>query len=140
MTFALAAVLFLTLLSGDSLSGQIPVLQAAGPPAGIVSDEFNGASLDPMWTFVDPVGDSTFVLTGSQIAISVPAAVDHDIWNTGVNAARIMQPSADADFEIQLLRTDMSCKEYWLKRTRKTSFGSVLTVLETAVRSYSLHM
>lgn len=97
---ALAALLFFT-LSGDSLSGQIPVLQAAGPPAGIVSDEFNGAALDPVWTFVDPVGDSSFTMTGSQIAMSVPAGSDHDVWRSGIDAARIMQSSSDADFEVE---------------------------------------
>jgi regulation of enolase protein 1 (concanavalin A-like superfamily) len=71
-------------------------------PAGVRSDQFNSGSLDTdIWTYIDPRGDSSISLTGSQLAISVPAGTSHDAWSGGNFAPRIMQPVSNADFEIE---------------------------------------
>ncbi len=64
--------------------------------ASSVSDEFGGSALDQvLWTPVNPVGDGTFSVAGSELSIGVPAGTAHDIWTTGARAPRVMQPVAD---------------------------------------------
>jgi len=75
--------------------------------ASLISDDFNSCSLNPMWTFVDPVGDSSYDLVGAltectHLAITVPQGIEHQLWTTGPNAARMMQPALDDDFEIEV--------------------------------------
>ena len=75
---------------------------SGGSPSGLETDNFNSGSLDPRWTFVDPVGDSTLAMTGTQASISVPAGSSHDIWQNENWAPRIRQSANDADFELEL--------------------------------------
>jgi regulation of enolase protein 1 (concanavalin A-like superfamily) len=71
--------------------------------AGIVSDDFNGASLDTsLWTLVDPVGDSTLSFDGAHALLGVPAGVDHSVWRSGNKSARLMQPAADEDLGVEV--------------------------------------
>ena len=71
--------------------------------AGIVSDDFNGASLDTsLWTLVDPVGDSMLNLDGAHALLGVPAGVDHSVWNSGNKSARLMQPAANEDLGVEV--------------------------------------
>ncbi len=74
---------------------------SASSPAGIGSDEFNGSSLSSTWTVVDPRGDSTVTVGGGTVSISSPGSPTHDIWVNGVNAARIMQPVSNNDFQVE---------------------------------------
>jgi hypothetical protein len=74
---------------------------AASEDVTIESDDFNSTTLHPRWTFVDPRGDSTLTLNGTNALIAVPAGTDHDIWTDGNYAARLMQPANDVDFEIE---------------------------------------
>jgi len=75
--------------------------------SNIVSDDFNTCRLNTsLWTFVDPVGDSTLTLTETHTpnacaTIAIPAGTDHDIWTSGNFAPRLMQPANDANFEIE---------------------------------------
>ena len=65
-----------------------------------VSDDFNGCELNPsLWTFVNPLNDSSVAMTGGHAEISVPSGVTHDLWTSGRNAPRIMQYVDDGDFE-----------------------------------------
>ncbi|MCF6339024.1 MAG: fibronectin type III domain-containing protein [Gammaproteobacteria bacterium] len=67
------------------------------------SDDFSSSSLDAsLWTTVDPRGDSTFQLNGTQLNISVPGGLNHDLWETDQNAARVLQDIGDTDFEIEI--------------------------------------
>ncbi len=72
----------------------------------IVSDDFNRSALDSTrWTVVNPLGDATVttVSTGTDsasVAISIPGGVAHDVWTGVKNAARIMQPANNVDFEV----------------------------------------
>ena len=70
--------------------------------SGIVSDDFNAGTLNTsLWTFVNPVGDGTESLNGTELLLNVPADVDHDIWDNGNRSVRVMQPANNTDFEIE---------------------------------------
>ena len=70
--------------------------------SGIQSDDFNSCALNSgRWNFVDPVGDSQLTMTGSQAQIDVPGGVDHDVWINGNRAPRLLQSTANTDFEIE---------------------------------------
>ena len=71
-------------------------------PSGIVSDNFNSNSLNTnLWTFTNPFGLADLSMTGTQAVISLPQGLSHDPW-TSNDAARIMQPCNDADFEVEV--------------------------------------
>ena len=77
-------------------------LLSAGTVSAIVSDDFKTPSLNPVWTFVNPVSDATLTMTGTNVEIAVPSGTAHDVWSSGNFAPRIMQSAADADFEIEV--------------------------------------
>jgi regulation of enolase protein 1 (concanavalin A-like superfamily) len=87
-----------TIVSPDATF--VPPCPDAGAP---VSDDFTSTTLNTnVWTFVNPVNDGgSYSLNGSSIQLSVPAGNGHDVWTTGDNAVRIMQPVSDADFEVE---------------------------------------
>lgn len=89
--------------NGNSSSATQSVTIIAGGTGGIVSDDFNQGTLDTgIWTFVDPIGNSTLSLNGAQAAIGAPATTAHDIWTAGNFAPRLMQAVLDADFEVEI--------------------------------------
>ena len=71
------------------------------------SDDFSASNLDTnLWTWADPVGGSRFALTGTGTAdavleIHVPAGAPHDLW-TSNSAVRVMQPTLDIDFGLEV--------------------------------------
>ncbi|MFZ1027056.1 MAG: Ig-like domain-containing protein, partial [Limnoraphis robusta] len=70
------------------------------------SDDFSQVALDPQWTFIDPLSNSFYQLTGTgsenaHLELSVPAGTAHDAWN-GNNAVRMMQPAVNTDFELEV--------------------------------------
>jgi regulation of enolase protein 1 (concanavalin A-like superfamily) len=68
-----------------------------------VSDDFSGSVLDSsVWSVSDPLGDGSFVMTGTQLAISVGAGAVHDPWSGANTTARVMQPANDTDFELEV--------------------------------------
>ena len=69
----------------------------------MTSDDFNACAVDgSVWTFVDPVGDSSVSVNGTQLELSVPAGTAHDVWSGGNMAPRLMQPVGDSDFEVEV--------------------------------------
>jgi FG-GAP repeat/Bacterial cadherin-like domain len=70
---------------------------------GNVVDDFNGPTLNTtVWTYTNPLNDAPLTMTGTQVRIAVPANRNHFTWS-GVNSApRIMQATANADFEIEV--------------------------------------
>jgi hypothetical protein len=86
--------------------GPMMILERSRSPApavGFVGDDFNTPSLDTgVWSFIDPLGDSTMVMTGTQLELSVPAGVRHDLWENANEVPRILQPAADTDFELEV--------------------------------------
>ncbi len=68
-----------------------------------VSDDFNDCELNGQtWTFINPLGDASLVMTGGQAKIVVPAGSSHDIWSGGRNAPRIMQYANNGNFEFDV--------------------------------------
>jgi len=88
---------------------------------GIVSDDFQGSVLDTgLWTFVDPVGDGDYALDGAgtsdaRLLLSVPAGTDHDVWTAGNRAVRVMQPSPNEDFEIEVKFESQPSQKYQMQ-------------------------
>ena len=78
-----------------------------------VSDYFSSGSLDtPPWTFVDPVGDSTAVVVGGVLQISVPAGVTHQLYPPNKTAARVMQSVANTDFGVEVKFDSVPSMQY----------------------------
>jgi hypothetical protein len=74
----------------------------SSPSHGPVSDNFNKTVLDTsLWTFMNPVGDATVTVNGSQALISLPPGQTHDLWTAGNRSARLMQSISDVDFEVE---------------------------------------
>jgi len=70
-------------------------------PNGPFSDNFNLCSLDAMWgTPINPSGLATFVSTGTDLRITVPEGVEHNIWKDGNFAARVMQDADNTDLQL----------------------------------------
>lgn len=66
------------------------------------SDDFSAATLDTtVWTVADPLGDATLQMTGTNLLVHVPGRVAHTMWDTSRNAPLLLQPMADADFELE---------------------------------------
>jgi regulation of enolase protein 1 (concanavalin A-like superfamily) len=70
--------------------------------SGLVSDDFNGNVDSSVWTFYDPVGDSTLSTTETQAIITVPSGSSHDLWKDSLFAPRIRQAANNADFEVEV--------------------------------------
>ena len=71
------------------------------PP--VVSDDFNSCTLDSdLWTFVDPLGDGSLSMNGTQVLLHVPGGVAHGVGPTGHFGPRIMRLVADEDFEVEV--------------------------------------
>lgn len=83
------------------LLGAVGARSAHG--AALVSDDFATGALDPLvWTFVDPRGDASVVMTGTHAQIVVPATgLAHDVWTNGNFLPRLMQFVEDTDFEVE---------------------------------------
>jgi beta-xylosidase len=72
---------------------------APGPP---VADSFNSGSLNTaLWSFVNPVGDGSYSLNGSELLLVVPAGANHDPTFGGTdNSLRVVQTIANGDFGV----------------------------------------
>lgn len=82
----------------------VPFTTGSGPPAsGFVSDDFSApAASAGLWTFVDPLGDSSLAVDGGTARISPGAAQTHDYWVGADALPRIVQAMADQDFEVEV--------------------------------------
>ena len=73
-------------------------LTFAATSSFFISDDFNDCTLDTgLWTFLNPAGDGSLAMNGTQLILSVPTGTVHTVWGTGpgdfVNSvARIRQP------------------------------------------------
>lgn len=93
-------------LSKQLLVAAIAILafvQTAVAAGGPISDEFNTTPLNTsLWTVVNPVGDGSVSLNGTQAQLSLPAGSEHDIWKTGNRSLRLMQAMGDIDFKVEV--------------------------------------
>ncbi len=77
--------------------------QTKAAPAAIRSDDFSACVINSaVWSYIDPLGDSPLVWTGSGAQISVPADTGHDIWRSTLGAPRLMQYVANQDFDVEV--------------------------------------
>lgn len=95
--------------SYDTQSFTISVTSAGG--SFFTSDAFcvDGAP-NGIWSVYDPYdisggsdpGETSFTVSGGKLVIDVPAGYDHDLWSgSNNNAARILQPVQNNDFEME---------------------------------------
>ena len=70
--------------------------------SGIFSDDFSACELDNRWTWINPLNDSSFTPNGRQVEITVPGGTTHNIWTTGIDVPRLMQPSNNTDFTVEV--------------------------------------
>ncbi len=91
------------------------IIMSAGLPAWadtaageFQSDDFNSCELKPIWTFVDPLGDTTAptiqgAFSGdSKVAIVVPGGSTHELYNGIITAPYIIQSTTDTDFTLEV--------------------------------------
>jgi len=69
---------------------------------GVISDDFDGCGAlnTDLWTWIDPLGQAEYEMTGSQVKITVPPGVNYEIWKNGNNSARLMQDIANTNFAL----------------------------------------
>ena len=79
------------------------LLGTATASAQDVLDDFNGPTLNTsVWTYTNPLSDAPLTMTGTQVRIAVPGNRNHFTWS-GINSApRIMQTTANTDFELEV--------------------------------------
>lgn len=69
-------------------------------PSGPFSDPFDSCGLNPRWgTPINPLGDATIGVNGTQLSIAVPEGATHNLWNNIDTAPRIMQDADNLNFE-----------------------------------------
>jgi lysophospholipase L1-like esterase len=89
------------------------LLRVTTPPSGVTSDNFNAAALNSsLWSFVDPLGDASVSLTGSQVRIAIPAGAGHDLWTGANHAPRLLQTVPDADLSVEAKFDAVMTSEY----------------------------
>lgn len=76
---------------------------ATSSAANLITDHFNNPTLNTStWTFINPLSDASYSMSGTQLEIQVPGGVEHDVWSGGNRAPRIMQSINNTDFEVYL--------------------------------------
>ncbi len=82
------------------LTGMASLLAGAATPAGPVSDDFSGSTLNrSIWTLIAPAGGSANVANGS-LTLSVPGGSNHDPLVGGDHAVRVIQTIPNANFSV----------------------------------------
>jgi hypothetical protein len=74
-----------------------------GGTGGIVSDNFDESTLNAsLWTTENPLGDGIVTMIGTAATLNVPQGKTHDLWTSGDNALRIMQPVGNSNFSVDV--------------------------------------
>lgn len=88
------------LMDGDKTVTAVFIPQTDASPA---SDDFSQCTLNTnLWAFTNPLGDGSLSWTGGAAIFDVPAGTSHNMWQGDMNAPRIMQPTLNQDFEIEV--------------------------------------
>ena len=100
--------------SNDTASDPTTIT-AAG--AGPVSDDFHTTSLNTsLWTFVNPVGNGSYAVTGSNLLLVIPGGTDHDPAFGGAdNSVRMMQTITNVNFQVEVKFDSMPAKTYQMQ-------------------------
>ncbi len=80
--------------------------EGGGMSAAKSDDFFSGVLNTSLWTFINPLADSTAMVTAggtanASLEISLPAATNHDAGTVNTTP-RLMQPAEDKDFELEV--------------------------------------
>jgi uncharacterized repeat protein (TIGR01451 family) len=87
--------------ANNSASDATVINGGGGSIQSPVSDDFHSTRLNTgLWAFVNPVGNGSVTLDGTHALLTVPAGSSHDVWTTGNNSARILQPVPNGDFDV----------------------------------------
>ncbi len=68
----------------------------------IISDDFGDMDLASHWRFLDPLGDSGYLMTGSQAVLQLAGGAEHNLWKLNKNAIRLLQSAPNEDFGIEV--------------------------------------
>lgn len=92
-------------------------LMAAPAQAAVFeSDDFSGTNLNfQLWSIQDPVGGAGFSIVDNELAISIPGGINHDVWSTGNDSARVMQVTDNVDFEIEVKFSSHLTRQYQMQ-------------------------
>ncbi|MEM6672462.1 MAG: DUF1349 domain-containing protein [Planctomycetota bacterium] len=98
------------MLTVQSLSAGSLALLCAAPAfaqSGVVSDDFNTPTVDPIWRYVDPQSDTIssiegFATTDARLKIEVPGGQSHNLWRNQNFAPRLLQSANNTDFELEV--------------------------------------
>lgn len=88
--------------------------EAPGPTLA-TADTFDGAGLDAKWSIVDAVGDGTVTQSGGTLNLAVPSGTSHDIWTNKKDGLRVVQATADGDFELEVKFNSLPTQKYQLQ-------------------------
>ncbi len=98
---ARAGSIILTADYAEATFGDVTVTKL--PPLGMQSDDFSADELDTsIWSFVNPLGDATLTMSGTNVIVYVPGGIKHGFSAAGITAPRLMQDAPDTDFEVEL--------------------------------------
>jgi hypothetical protein len=88
-----------------------PPPSSSGVPVG---DNFNSSSLNTgLWAAVDPVGNGSYSMPGSQLRLSVPGGSNHDPTFGGVNnSVRVVQAVGSVDFGVEVKFDSVPTQQY----------------------------
>jgi len=96
-----------------SVTSAVATLTVNAPAAAFVSDDFSSGTLNPgLWTFVNPLSDSTAVVVGQVLQISVPGEAQHRFYPPEKNGVRVMQAVGDTDFEVEVKFDSAPSQQY----------------------------
>jgi hypothetical protein len=87
--------------AGNTGTGPNRTFTTQACPGGAFSDNFSDSSLDARWFVDDPRQDSTFLLDGDLLTLSVPPGVRHDLTPNNNGALRVLQAVPDTDFVVE---------------------------------------
>src|SRR5262249_6941855 len=84
--------------SNDSASDPTTINSSTTTP---VYDDFHAQSLTTsLSTFVNPLGDGSFHMTGSNLLLVVPTGANHDLWGAN-DSIHVTQPAANGNFTLE---------------------------------------
>jgi uncharacterized repeat protein (TIGR02543 family) len=89
-----------SVFSAGSMDNNLQVDDSTG---AIQSDDFDECTLATFWTH-EPgqPGDPAPTFNGTQMLLTAPAGISHDIWRGGILANRVVQPMEEGDFEVEV--------------------------------------
>ena len=126
-----------------SLPIAINVNNYVAPPIGPpVSDDFHAPTLkSDLWKFVNPVGDGSYSLTGTNLLLTAPAGKRHDPSDGGLNnSVRIMQSVSNADFTVEAKFDSLPTLMYQMEGILVQQDVSNYLRLEISSNSTSRHL